>query len=272
MDKIGLHIRLETSIDKVAHKALQLQLPFFQTFTMRAKSQKYQEPTVEHKKEFIRLRPNFGSLYLHASYWINCAHFSTTIGMLLDREIALAQELGFDYFVIHPGAVGTQYSRQESIKQTAHRINTITKKYSQITILLENVAHARKAIGGNIEELAIIMQYINSPERVGFCIDTAHAYAFGYDISNPQEQDLFINLLHQKLTCEKIKLIHLTDTHKALGSCIDAHALPGAGYIGPQALQRFMRHPTLKSVPVILELPAVSEKDELHALHLVRNW
>ncbi len=270
--KTGLHIRLTSHITDVIDKAHRLRVPFFQTFILYANHGTARAPHETHIKHFLHARANFGPLYLHASYWINCAHCAGSISTLLERELMLAQQLQFNFFVIHPGAVQAQKDRTTCLANIARNINTTLKKYPDITILLENVAHTHRALGGDIKELAYILRLIDIPERIGFCIDTAHAYAFGYNIAQPYEQDQFIALLEQELTPEKIKLIHLTDTHKECGSAIDAHVFPGAGNIGQTALQRFIRHHTLKDVPIILELPFTDESDEARALDEVNMW
>lgn len=270
MNKTGLHIRLSTSIDAVAQRAANLGLPFFQTFAFYNTKQANADPTQEQIENFITLRKQFGPLFLHASYWINLGHTSPNITKLLDKELALSQKLGFNFFVVHPGSVGPLYTREQSIQTVAQQIDRALEKFPNITMLLENIAHKKRALGGNIQELAQIYELTKHKERVGFCIDTAHAYAFGYDLVN--EQDAFLNLITRTLGLENIKLIHVTDTREELASAIDTHEIPGHGNIGRFALQRFIGHPTLKDIPVIIELPAVSEQQEELAIKEILNW
>ncbi len=113
---------------------------------------------------------------------------------------------------------------------------------------------------------------LDQPEKVGFCIDTAHAYAFGYNVADEQEQDAFIDLIGKTIGFDALSLIHLNDTKELLSSKRDRHDIIGQGMIGAHHLKRFMHHPKLVSVPVLLELPSLPEEEQKAILHTVNSW
>ncbi len=271
MDKqAGLHIRLETTMSSVAQKAHELTAPFFQTFAIFPCG-RYLQLSPQDQHTFLELRKQFGPLFLHASYWINSATYTDQTTRLLERELTYAQVLGFDYLILHPGAHSQTQTKQEGIDTIARQLNAMLEKFGTVDIVLENVAHADRSIGGALEELHAIKQLVDDPARIGFCIDTAHAYVYGYNIEIPDEQERFIDQLEQLLEFATIKIIHLNDTRQACGSHIDQHAIPGSGLIGLPALQRFATHPMFADTPMLLELPPLEQSKELRILNEINE-
>jgi len=269
--QVGIHIILHKTITQVAQKALELEIPIFQTFAITNAKQPF-VLTEQDKKSFLQIRHNFDAIFLHASYWINCANNKSKAERLLSREIIIAQNLEIPFIVLHPGAIAPDQSRKEGIDLIAQRINTILSKFPNIVILLENIAHDKRSIGGNIKDLSLIMNNIDKPERVGFCIDTAHAYVYGYNIADEDEQKNFIDELKAINILDRIKLIHLNDTMEHCGSKIDIHAAPGDGLIGKKALQAFISHPAFQTTPLILEIPKLEDSQEAHIVKTITKW
>ena len=98
--------------------------------------------------------------------------------------------------IFHPGASA---SYDEGIDAIVRSLNAIIKSARDIHIVLENVAFTAPSIGGSLEDLQLIRSKLDEPDRLGFCIDTAHAYAFGYDIANNVEREKYIQLLGQTI-------------------------------------------------------------------------
>lgn len=267
---IGLHIRLQRTITAVAKKALRLDLPFFQTFVLNG-SGRFFQPSAADKKSFLALRPNFGPLFLHASYWINCASSSPNVEQLLERELQLATDLGFNFYVIHPGAASTKHP-YKNLDRVALRLKNASKKFPHITLLIENVAHANHTIGGNLKELGALAHKLDQCANIGFCIDTAHAYAYGYDITTPHNIDIFFERLHHEIGCERIRLIHLNNTLQECGSHLDAHTIINRGNLNKTALAYFVKQAERHTHYFIAELPPLSEKKEKAILSSIKQW
>ena len=268
MKNIGLHIRLIDKISNVAKKACRLNIPYFQTFLIDS-SKQFTKLTTQDVEQFLYFRPQFKTLFLHASYWINCASPYKIADKLLEREFYLAELLQFDYLVIHPGSIAHYQTKSESIKLIAQRINRILNKFEKVNILLENVGHAKRSLGGKFKELRSIYDFIEQQHRVSFCVDTAHAHVYGYNLLEPQE---FIEILNQELELQKIKLIHLNDTQKEMGSHIDIHTCPGKGKIGKQNLCSILHHPQLEHSLTIIELPKIDEEKERTVIEELKKW
>lgn len=266
---IGLHIRLHETITAVAQKALQLELPFFQTFVLNVHGHFF-SPSTQDKKNFLELRNNFGPLFLHASYWINCASSSTNVERLLDRELALANMLAFDFYIVHPGAA--PIDRHNRFDVLVKHLKVISKRYPHIHILLENVAHAHNTIGGSLQELGTIARALDDCKNIGFCIDTAHAHSYGYNINTQENTDHFLKLIDQEIDLKRVLLVHLNNTTQECGSHIDTHSITTKGTIDIAALKYLVNAKALQKKFFIAELPTLSQDKEKAILTIIRDW
>ncbi len=271
MNKAGLHLRFNASLLETVNKALRLKLPFFQCFLMSQES-KYVDPNAQEIREFLKLRRlHFKDLYVHGSYWINAAGKNSR-HPVLRKELDLAQKLEFTHVVLHPGCANGCASRSEGIDNLAALLNNLTKKNLPVKIVLENSAHSNLSIGGDLHDFNILLAKLDKPDTITFCIDTAHAYAYGYDLDTPENIDEFIKLIDTLIGIERVSLIHLNDAHESKGSKIDRHAVLGQGDLGKEALRKFICSPVLQGKPALLELPCIDEEQEKELIEEVNSW
>lgn len=270
MKNLGLHIRLEESLTKVAEKALRLDLKFFQTFITLTNG-KYIDLNEADVKQFLKFRDNFTDIYLHGSYWINLCSAKGKGLQLLKRELEIAKRLQFSHIVLHPGAATGFENKKEGIKKLATGLNEVLKKEPSIQIVLENTTHGRKSIGGDLNEYKILLSLLDKPEKIQFCLDSSHAYGYGYNITSEEGLKNFGSLIEETIGKENICLIHLNDTNEELGSKIDKHEVPGQGKIGKANLIKFVKE-FGQEKPVLLELPQQDEPEEKKILEKIQNW
>lgn len=271
MRKIGLHVRMQEGITEVIEKALRLELPFFQNFLITQQTGRHIRLTDDEKKAFLSLRrAHFNDLYVHGSYLINGACVNRYQEQLLKKELLLAEQLEFTHYVFHPGSARDCVRREDGIDNLARVLNSTVRRFPSVKIVLENTAHGNKSIGSDLDDFVVLLEKIDTPESIAFCIDTAHAHAYGYDLRQGQQQRLFDAI--KQLGIERIALIHLNDAREKQGSKVDCHKAIGAGSIGEAALQEFFRQPLLAHIPVLMELPTMTEEQELHELEKVRKW
>lgn len=270
MRKIGLHIRLNTTLLDVAYRAQTLELPIFQCFFIHQTTNQFIQPEEEDIKEFLKRRHYFQQLYLHGSYWINLASFTSGNRILL-REIELAKKLEFTHIILHPGSAKKVKNKRDGIGVIAKNLNRILKTEANIKIVLENTAHAGLSIGGDLHDFTLLRERLDHPEKIFFCLDTAHAHSYGYDISSESEQAQFIELVNTTMGIENVALIHLNDTGQLKGSRIDKHEIVGDGLLG-KSLELFMKQPLLQNVPLVMELPILDQEREESILKIVKSW
>lgn len=122
-------------------------------------------------------------------------------------------------------------------------------------LLLENAAGQQGKIG-SFDELSFLLKSVGS-DRLGVCIDTAHAFAAGYDLRRTEATEVFVSELDQTVGLNKVALIHLNDSKIDLGKRNDQHENLGAGYIGLSGLKSVVTHPRLAHLPLILEVPGL---------------
>jgi len=270
---VGLHVRMPDTLATVADRALYHDLSFFQCFFLRQCTRRFFRPTNKEVAHFRRVyRSQFERLYVHGSYCSNLASTRRARHTLLERELYCAQRLGFTHIVLHPGSAKGAESRSASIDALARQINEVLYRERDVRIVLENVAFGKNAIGGDLYDFNRVLEKLDQPDRLGFCIDTAHAHAYGYPLQTKEQQNDFITLLGDTVGIDRIVLLHLNDTHEVCGSRIDKHGMVGQGEIGASALKRFITDVRLAHVPIILELPIVSLTQERVALQAVRSW
>lgn len=272
MNRIGIHIRLTSTIADVIEKAIRLDLPLFQTFAVTDQGHVIKLEQHEIDSYLELRRQHFKNLYLHSSYWVNLSRDNLRSYKTFMKELNLAQKLEFTHFILHPGAAETKNKKETGILTLVKNLNTALANNPPLTILLENTAHGGRSIGSNLEDFKILLNEIKYPEKIQFCIDTSHAYAYGYDLANPEGLQHFIETLKTTVTLQKIALIHLNDTTENLGAKIDKHHEPGHGLIGKVSLKNFIQHPDLKQIPIIMELPKSEEADEIKIIQEVENW
>jgi len=270
MRDIGIHLRIEHSVLDVIRKAIELNLSTFQLFLIMQNTGKPIELSAEEIAQVREFSTRFPRVYVHGSYWINPASAMGVRQRALIKECALATALGFSHLVLHPGSMRGQ-DKPTALKALAKTLNDLAHRYPELTVIVENAAHGGQALGGDIADFVVLKELLKDPKRAVYCIDTAHAFVYGYDIRSDQQQDDFIGLLDQTIGLDSIGLIHLNDTKESLGSRIDQHACIDQGLIGLGALKRFISHPALCHVPIIMEMPVATQEDELRYIELVKE-
>jgi deoxyribonuclease-4 len=142
-----------------------------------------------------------------------------------------------------------------------------------LTILLENTAGAGSAIGSRFEELAEVRRLAGAglPFEIGYCLDTAHCLAAGYDVSSEGGLRRTVRDAERVLGLSRVKVIHTNDSKAPLGSRVDRHEHIGQGYIGIPGFRRILNHPRLRGKAFILETPVDREGDDRRNLETLKR-
>ena len=268
MRPFGLHMRFSSDFTSVIDKALLYNLSILQSFFVDHEGT-YIQGTPELIAHYQQLRSSFSTLYAHSSYAINLANHTREYHPLLKKEIKLASQLGFSQLILHCGARVKNGTKEQALDTVVRRLNSVLKWQDDVSIILENSGHLKKSLGGDIHDLFYIRSRLDKPERVGFCIDTAHAHVYGYDLHN--EFDEWIDLVG-RVCGDALSLMHLNDTTETLGSGNDRHCMLGKGKLGTDLLKKCATHPVFSQVPLIVELPLVSVQEERDVLDMLASW
>lgn len=278
---IGLHLRIKENLTTLITEALEFGLPTFQFFLNGQKTSRYLTITQADLTTFLRLKNQLSQpLFIHSSYWINPAagnkvSFDAS-KKLLSKEIRLAKKLEIPYIVLHAGSakdypenLDDPDNKTRGIQTLVKMLNSVLKQENDVKILFENAAHGNKTIGSDLHDFVLLKNELNAPEKINFCIDTAHAFSYGYDLEKTND---FVDLLDQTMGLNNIKLIHFNDSKENKGSKRDIHSLPGHGKIGKNILHNFINHPHLKHLPKIIECPAMSKQELEQVLENISHW
>lgn len=259
-----MHLRLHDSFAALAQEAADLGLSAFQFFLIPQQSKDYLTLRTDDKKQFLSMRSQFKEVVVHCSYWINLVSGNRTTRSIsysiLKKEIALAERLEVTTMVLHAGSASHHKESEKDpsgigrgIEYLAKFLNKVAKRNPNHTFLVENTAHANHSVGSNLEDFIALRELLEFPDRIGFCLDIAHAFSYGYALD-----DAFIALLEKTMGLENIKLLHVHDSAESFASKKDRHALPGHGEIGIESMKKIINQPKLASVPIIMELPPSS--------------
>lgn len=170
------------------------------------------------------------------------------------EDIKRMDKIGLKLFNIHPGSNADLNKGINRIIEGINKIHSLTPN-SKIKILLETLPKKGNYIGKTFEELRMIIEGVKNKNRIGVCIDTCHIWDGGYDIKN--DLDGILKKFNKTIGFEYLFGLHINDSKNELNSNKDRHELIGKGYIGLEALRKFVNHPKLVNIPKALETPLV---------------
>ncbi|HEX9166611.1 MAG TPA: deoxyribonuclease IV, partial [Gemmatimonadales bacterium] len=193
----------------------------------------------------------------HDSYLINMASPDPTLSerstTSFTTELARCQTLGIGHLVSHPGNYIDD--RDAGLRRNAARYTESLRRVDGVRVLLETTAGSGTALGARFEELAELRDRIGRDvrDRVGFCADTCHLFAAGYDLRD--DFDAVWDTWDRWLGLDRLWCLHLNDSKTPRGSRVDRHELIGEGSLGREPFRRLMTDPRFAKVPKILETP-----------------
>ena len=192
-----------------------------------------------------------------SSTWQRRTRSSTPIRFARCREeLIRADQLELPFLVMHPGAhLGA--GEEAGLNQIAKSIDRVFQKIPKIKtrIALETTAGQGSCLGDRFEHLAYILDRVREPERLCVCLDTAHVFAAGYDISSEAATRKMFREFDRVIGLDRLAAIHLNDSKTARGSRVDRHEHIGKGKIGLDAFRFIMRSRRLAQNPKVLETP-----------------
>lgn len=277
--KIGCHVSIADSIDRAVDRASEIGCNTFQIFTRSPrmwKARELSEEEVTAFKEKIR-KTEISPVVSHMPYLPNLSSsnpkpYKRSIDTLR-LELERCNMLGIPYLVTHLGShLGK--GKVKGQKQIVNAINTAVSGLDKHPmILLENTSGKTNETGSTFIEIGEIIEKV-STDHVGVCFDTCHAYARGYDITNPKGLLDTINEIESNIGMDKIKVVHLNDSKGELGSRMDRHNHIGEGNIGEKGFLNFLSS-SFKEKPLILETPVDdfrSDKDNVEKAKVLYMW
>mgnify|MGYP000138468426 FL=1 len=273
--KLGVHVSIAGSIDLSIDRARSLDLDTFQIFTRNPRGWKFsdlKESNIVNFKNKI-LSENISTVVCHMPYLPNLSSpkedvYNMSINTL-SSELERCNTLGIEYVVTHIGShLGT--GLEKGLDRVVKACNTALSNSSNNTmIVLENTAGTKNNVGSKFDELKYIFDNVNDKSRIGFCFDTCHAFAAGYDLSTSKSVIDTLNKFDQIIGLKYLKVVHLNDSKGELGNGLDRHQHIGRGFIGESGFRELLKNLTIKQLPLILETPIDETFDDEYNINKI---
>jgi deoxyribonuclease IV len=246
-----------------------------QIFSKSPRQWKTKPLTKEEISLFIaaKKKSSIDPVMVHASYLINIGSSSKTTAhraiQALIQELQRCIELTIPYLVLHSGSAGTG-SVEDCLSTISKNLDIALEQCPGKTkILLENTAGQGSSVGHSFEQLAAMRSAAKHKKRIGFCIDTCHAFAAGYDFRTPKTYDAMWKEFDKIIGLEYLEALHINDSLKDLGSHIDRHVDIGKGKLGLEPFKLIFNDPKFFDIPKILETPHDSIADDARNMHTI---
>lgn len=208
----------------------------------------------------------------HASYLINMAApdddaRARAVDSLVS-ELTRCAELGLVGLNIHPGSYVGKGTPAEGLARIADSVNKALAATDGVKVILENTAGQGSYLGSKFGELADIIAMVDDKARVGVCLDTAHMYGAGYDITTDEGFAAMADEFESLVGLGRLCGMHLNDTAVKCESHLDRHQPIGDGVLGWNTFGRIVRDERFDDIPLILETPDPSRwADEIRRLY-----
>ncbi len=263
MKYIGAHVSAAGGVENAPENAKEIGATGFALFTKNQRQWKAKPLSEENITQFKQRCEEYGytmdAVIPHDSYLINLGHpekakLQKSRDAFLD-ELQRCEQLGITMLNFHPGSHLNKISEKECLKIIADSISWSLDQTEFVKAVIENTAGQGTNLGYRFEQLAEIMEQVDQKGRVGVCIDTAHLFAAGYDISTDTGFYKTFIEFEEIIGHEKLLAMHLNDSKKELGSRVDRHESLGDGLIGWKPFELVMADPRFDRIPLILETP-----------------
>lgn len=197
-------------------------------------------------------------LVIHCAYLINLASNSDEVLekslQLLDETMQRAFLYQAPFVVLHTGNHGGQGVEKGMTQVVESIARGLSRWPAPVKLLLENTAGSGTALGSSFEQLAQIVHSFPKA-NLGTCLDTAHCWAAGYDLSSATAVDSVLDHFDKTVGLANLYLIHANDTKVKCGARLDRHAHIGEGNITVQGFRAILNYGWPGDFPIILETP-----------------
>ena len=275
--RFGFHISIAGGFSKVVERARIRGCETIQFFSRNPRGWKYgplDKEDVEAFRSTVKSSPLF-PISLHLPYLPNIAcsrsKFYTRSIKSIVTDLQRAEQLGAHYLIIHIGH-RMESSEDEAIEAVSKGINqSFEKVKNSVILLLENTAGQGTEIGHSFEQIQKIIDEVSEKEKMGVCLDTAHTFEAGYDLSKRDGTESMLESFDKTIGLKRLHLLHMNDSKTSLGSRKDRHWHIGEGYIGREGFRYLINHPLLKHLPGIMETPRLDTVEDLKNMKVIRS-
>lgn len=274
MDYLGAHMSISGGLSKAIDRGSAAGCGVIQIFTQNS-NQWRGKAISDSEVALFREKRAAAGLYDIVSHDIYLINLAAAPGEVRDKSLAGFLEemercarLGIDKIVMHPGShVGE--GEETGISRIVEAFDYLLETGKDYTgkVLLETTAGQGTNIGYRFEQLGEIRNRSAHPDRFGYCFDTCHTFAAGYDFTSEEGYQKVFADFDRILGLENLLAFHFNDSKKGLGSRVDRHDHIGQGVLGLSGFRMLMNDERFVRVPKILETPK-GDNEEMDAINL----
>ena len=275
MKYIGAHVSISGGVENAPLNAAALGATAFALFTKNQRqwsAPPFSDEQIAAFKENCR-KFNYtpAQILPHDSYLINLGQpdpekRQRALKAFIE-ELDRCRRLGLDRLNFHPGSTLKLVSEDEGCRIIGETVQQALDEVPGVTAVFENTAGQGSNLGYSFEQLALMLESVDRPGRVGVCIDTCHAFAAGYDLASEEGFEKCFSAFGSIIGFDLLRGMHLNDAKGVLGQRLDRHESLGKGNLGFDLFKRIVTDSRFDNVPLILETPdEMIWKDEIAAL------
>jgi deoxyribonuclease-4 len=277
--RLGIHLYTFGSLRRAASRAAEIGADTLQIFTASPRMWRAgtPDPLEIEALQAIRREHGIDPLAVHVNYLVNLASRDPEIRaksiVTFRGELDRAAKVGAEFLVVHPGSYKGQ-TLDAAISACADGLCQAADGFTgAVTVLIENTAGCGCNLCSTFEELHAIRDLALPfvPVPIGYCLDTCHLFAAGFDITTKDGLRSTIRRAGDVLGLENVPVFHANDSKTPLGSRVDRHARIGKGYIGREPFRRLLAHPKLRGKTFISETPVEAEGDDRRNMATLRS-
>jgi deoxyribonuclease-4 len=263
MKCVGAHVSAAGGVGNAPLNAAEIGGKAFALFT---KNQRQWQAKALSAEEIEAFRANCrekgykpAQILAHDSYLIHLGHpepeplAKSRAAFLL--EMRRCAVLGIQLLNFHPGSHLRLSSEEDALARIAESVDITLAETEGVTAVIENTAGQGSNLGYRFEQLVRIIELVRARDRVGVCLDTAHAFAAGYDLRTPEAFDRTLTAFDRIVGFRYLRGVHLNDSKAEFGSRVDRHAPIGKGKLGLEPFRLIMNDARFDGIPLILETP-----------------
>lgn len=263
MKYLGAHVSASGGVENAPLNAEAIGARSFALFTKNQRQWVAKPLTKESIRKFREHCEKYDykpfQILPHDSYLINLGHpekepLEKSRAAFLD-EMQRCGQLGLDRLNFHPGSHLNKIDEEGCLRIIAESVNITLDKTKGVTAVIENTAGQGTNLGHTFEQIRFIIDHVEDKSRVGVCIDTAHAFAAGYDLKSREGYESAFSDFGSIVGFSYLKGMHINDSKKELGTRVDRHDQIGDGTIGNDLFVRLMNDSRFDDIPLILETP-----------------
>lgn len=277
--KLGSHVSISNGYLAAAQKALKAGGKAFQYFPKNPRSLSVKSYDHSDANNCDRFCQEHGLISIaHTPYPTNLSiedpkMQQVMIGSILN-DLEITEACGSIGLVVHFGKY-KGHDPLQGYKLMIDMLNKVLMNWKGKSLLLiENNAGQGVKMGIMFEELVQIRELTDYPHKIGYCLDTCHAFASGlwtgHNWTTIMEKGIDLGYF------TNLKAVHLNDSVFPSSSFRDQHANVGKGYIGENNMKEFLHSPVIRDLPIILETPSsqgYSHRDEIKYVYtLAAGW